>query len=765
MRSVSRRLVLAQTRRHAWRLATIGGVAVTIGYFLLPPEARTDAYHLFALGAVVLVSAGVALQRPRARNPWLVLALGVAFYVLGDLIYDGLAATGDPGPTLADAAYLSGMALLIVATARLHVTSQRERLDPALLDAWLVAAAVGLLAWLAVIAPTLRDATDPGAAMVAAAYPVLDATIIGILAHHLMTGTDRNPSALLLVAGLAAFTMADLAFAKASLDGSYVTGDPIDAGWLLGYVAIAAAALHPAMARAPDPRQERTAHLGPGRLILIVAALSVVAVALVGMPGQTASEVLVSSAGALLIVGIVVARLLGGLERSGRLLREAEGLRLELSRRANTDALTGLPNRAAFTQGLESAIDQRAVGIIFIDLDGFKQVNDGYGHAAGDRLLVGVAERLRHALRGDDVVARLGGDEFGVLLAGGKVELEATGVAARLVEALTPPFGIGEVSVTIGASVGVAVGPRGGSAAELLREADVAMYEAKRRGGGVEVFEAGTHTVVMHGYRLASDLPGAIERDELELVYQPIVELQTRRIVALEALLRWRHPEEGLLPPSRFIPLAERSDLVTALDGWALRAAAAQLATWQRSGDAAGDVAMHVNISAHGLEARRADDAQASVRAAGIEPSEIVLEITETRRLERASARAAFEALRAIGFRVALDDFGSRYAVLAEIVELPVDAVKLDRTFVACHGDARRMRFMSGLVGALSSLGLDVIAEGLETDEDEQAASWAEIRHAQGYRFGRPVSASVVPDLFGRSAGHGFPVASLPAPA
>jgi EAL domain-containing protein (putative c-di-GMP-specific phosphodiesterase class I) len=174
---------------------------------------------------------------------------------------------------------------------------------------------------------------------------------------------------------------------------------------------------------------------------------------------------------------------------------------------------------------------------------------------------------------------------------------------------------------------------------------------------------------------------------------------------------------------------------------------------------------MHVNISAHGLEARRADGARAAVMAAGIDPSEMVLEVTETRRLERASARAAFEALRTAGFRVALDDFGSRYAVLAEIVELPVDAVKLDRTFVACHGDARRMRFMSGLVGALSSLGLDVIAEGLETDEDEQAASWADIRHAQGYRFGRPVSASLVPDLFGKAAIPGFPAASLPAPA
>lgn len=765
MRSVSRRLVLAQTRRHAWRLATLGGVAVTIGYFLLPPAARTDAYHLFALGAAVLVAAGVALQRPRARNPWLVLALGVAVYVLGDLIYDDLVSPGDAGPTLADVAYLCGMALLIVAAARIHGTSQRERLDPAILDAWLVAAAIGLLAWLAVIAPAIRDATDPAAALVTAAYPILDATIIGIVAHHLLAGTDRNPSALLLAAGLAAFTLADLAYAMASLDGSYVTGDPIDAGWLLGYVAIAGAALHPAMARAPDPLRPRAAHLSIGRLVLIAAALGVVAVALVGMPRQDASEVLVSSAGALLIVGLVVVRLLGGLQTSGRLLREAEGLRVELARQTNTDALTGLPSRSAFTQRLEAAIEQGPVGVIFVDLDGFKQVNDGYGHAAGDKLLVGVAERLRHAVRGDDVVARLGGDEFGVLLAGRRVEQDATGVAARLVESLTPPFSIADINVAIGASAGVAVGPRGGSAAELLREADVAMYEAKRRGGGVEVFEAGTHTVVMHGYRLASDLPGAVERDELELMYQPIVELETRRIIALEALLRWRHPEEGLLPPSRFIPVAERSDLVAALDGWALRTAAEQLARWQRAGAAAGDVSMHVNISAHGLEARRADQAMAVVRAAGIAPSEIVLEIAETRRLEKASARAAFEALRAAGFRVALDDFGSRYAVLAEIVELPVDAVKLDRSFVACLGDARRMRFLAGLVGALSSLGLDVIAEGIETEEDEQAASWADIRHSQGYRFGRPMPATSVTDLFVATASRGFAAGPLPAPA
>jgi diguanylate cyclase (GGDEF)-like protein len=600
---------------------------------------------------------------------------------------------------------------------------------------------------------------------VTAAYPILDVTIIGIVAHRFLAGAERHPSALLLGAGLAAFTLADLAFAKASLDGSYVTGDPIDVGWLLGYVGIAAAALHPSMARAPDPLRPRASHLSIGRLALAVAALGVAAIVLVGTPRQDASEILVSSAGALLIVGLVVVRLLGGLQTSSRLLREAEGLRAELARQTNTDALTGLPSRAAFTQRLEAAIEQGAVGVIFLDLDGFKQVNDGYGHAAGDKLLLGVAERLRHAIRGDDVVARFGGDEFGVLLVGRKVEQEATGVAARLVEALVSPFDIADLNVTIGASAGVAVGPRGGSAAELLREADVAMYEAKRRGGGVEVFEAGTHTVVMHGYRLASDLPGAVERDELELAYQPIVELETRRVIALEALLRWRHPEEGLLPPGRFIPVAERSDLVAALDSWALRTAAEQLARWRRAGAAAGEVSMHVNVSARGLEAGRAEEARAIVQDSGIAPSEIVLEVTETRRLEQASARTAFEALRAIGFRVALDDFGSRYAVLAEIVELPVDAVKLDRSFVACLGDARRMRFLAGLVGALSSLGLDIIAEGIEAEDDEQAATWAGIRHGQGYRFGRPLPASRVPDLFEATASRGLVATPLSATA
>ena len=748
MPSVSRRLALAQTRRHAWRLAILGGVAVTVGYFLLPPAARTDAYHAFALGAAVLVGFGVVLQQPRARNAWLMLALGVAVYVLGDLIYDDLAANGDTGPTLADVAYLSAMTLLIVAAARIHGTRQRERLDPAFLDAGLVAAAVGLVAWLVVIAPAIRGVTDPGSALVTAAYPILDVAIIGIVVRQLLAGLDRNPSSLLLAAGLAAFTLADLAFANASLDGSYSTGDVIDAGWLVGYVGIAAAALHPAMARSPDPLRRSGAPVGIGRLVLIAAALGLVVVALVGMPRQYPAEVLVSSAGAMLIVGLVVARLLGGLEHSWRLLREAEGLRLELARQANTDPLTGLPSRAAFGERLQTAIDEGPVGIIFLDLDGFKQVNDGYGHAAGDSLLVGVAERLRRSLRGDDVVARLGGDEFGVLLAGYGAEQEATRVASRLLESLAPPFSIADLSVGIGASAGVTVGPRGGSAAELLREADVAMYEAKRRGGGVEVFEAGAHTAVMRGYRLASDLPGAIERNQLELVYQPIVELDTRRVVALEALLRWRHPEEGLLPPARFIPVAERSDLISALDAWALRAAASQVATWRRGGAAAGDVPMHVNVSAHGLEASRAEDARAAVQGAGIDPSDIVLEVTETRRLERETARTAFEALRAIGFRVALDDFGSRYAVLSELVELPVDAVKLDRAFVASLGDARRLRFLAGLVGALSSLGLDIIAEGIETVEDEHVVGWAGVRHAQGYLFGRPVSAPTVISLF-----------------
>jgi diguanylate cyclase (GGDEF)-like protein len=577
---------------------------------------------------------------------------------------------------------------------------------------------------------------------------MLDVAMIAVVARRLLSRDGRDPSALLLATGLAAFTLADIVYAGATLDGRYATGNPIDAGWLIGYVLIAASALHPSMRREAAVTPPADEPLGRARVAMIVVALVVAIVALVEIPLRRADDVVVSLTGALLLVGLVVARLVGALRRSGRLLSEATVLRSELAVQASIDALTGLPNRAAFLARVDAALAAEGGTVAFLDLDGFKQVNDGFGHGVGDALLAACGQRLQGVLRTDDMLARLGGDEFAVLLPVGTGDDGARVIAGRMLDALDAPVMIDGTSVRVTASVGLAHAGRGASASSLLREADVAMYEAKRRGGGcVERFDTGAHAGVMRGYRTASELPRALERDEMELEYQPIVELPSHRVVALEALLRWRHPEEGLLPPQRFIPIAERSDLIAALDRWALGESARQIARWRSDDVAAAALPVHVNLSAQGLGAAHAAEAARIVRAAYVDPARIILEVTETAPLERRGAREALDALRAVGFRLALDDFGTRYSVLAGLAELPFDRIKLDRSFVASADDGRRVRFLAGIVRLLEDLGVDVVAEGIETEAEERVASCAGVRLAQGFRFARPMSTHAIARL------------------
>ncbi len=407
------------------------------------------------------------------------------------------------------------------------------------------------------------------------------------------------------------------------------------------------------------------------------------------------------------------------------------------------DALTGLPNRVLFTDRLEQVLrsrQHRGTAVLFCDLDQFKQVNDALGHAAGDELLRQVAERITGALRDGDSVGRLSGDEFAVLLPDVLDVDVAVDVAERVTACFERPFRIEGDEVRVTTSVGVALhsGP-GGRVDALLRAADTAMYDAKQRGRNHVSTATGPQRGRASAPSLERELEEAVQSDQLCLFYQPIVDVAADRVIGAEALVRWRHPRLGLLGPASFLPIADETQLGVELDGWVLREAC--LAAVAASEGSALPMRVAVNLSGRtlaepGLVAR----VRAAVRESGLPPERLALEVVESRALlDVAAVEERLEALRRLGVRIALDDFGTGYSTLAWLQRLPVDQVKIDRSFThrADH-DPRTLALVRGVVALTDQLGLDVVAEGVETVAQLSALRANGVHMVQGYLLGRP---------------------------
>jgi diguanylate cyclase (GGDEF)-like protein len=418
---------------------------------------------------------------------------------------------------------------------------------------------------------------------------------------------------------------------------------------------------------------------------------------------------------------------------------------VEAMREAYRDPLTGLPNRALFLERLERSLadaDRGPMVVLFIDLDRFKAVNDSFGHRAGDELLTEVASRLREALGPSDVPARLGGDEFAVLLDGGAPE-HAGRIAERITARIAEPFKIGDRTVCIGASVGVAPNPVGVTdAAELLSNADVAMYQAKKAGSGrVVVFEPAMHTAVVTQLEFQVDLRNALAADQFTLNYQPIVHLETGGLYGMEALLRWRHPTRGPVPPDLFIPIAEEIGLIHEIGRWVLHHAVEELAHCRRAAPA---LTVSVNFSPRevtdGSFVTQVVDALA---AAGLPGDRLTVELTETALMtDPALAMRHLRSLKERGVRISLDDFGTGYSSLSYLRQFPVDQLKIDRTFVAGVCESTEGRAMvQAVVDLARALRLQVVAEGIEDADQRQALIELGCGLGQGYHLYRPMPA------------------------
>jgi diguanylate cyclase (GGDEF)-like protein/PAS domain S-box-containing protein len=418
----------------------------------------------------------------------------------------------------------------------------------------------------------------------------------------------------------------------------------------------------------------------------------------------------------------------------------------ELAHQAVHDALTGLPNRLRVTERLEQALVRSSrtgseVAVLFIDLDRFKLVNDGRGHAAGDGLLVTVAERLRGVVRSTDVVARFGGDEFVIVCEGRTAALESALVAERITEALREPVVIDGQEVFLSASIGIAVSDGGGSSDSLLRDADAAMYRAKAKGRArCEFFDATMRTEAIGHLETQSALHRALERDELRVFYQPVVELATGAVTGVEALVRWQHPQHGLMAPGSFIPLAEENGLIVPIGEWVVGEAAAQLARWKQQPWGRSLIA-NVNLSARQL--RQTDLVPALMGAllrSGLGPESLCLELTETTFMEDAgSHRDTLGDIRDLGVGLAIDDFGTGYSSLTYLKRFPVSVLKIDQAFVRGLGeDAADTAIVRSVIDLAHALGLVVVAEGVETADQVAHLRKLGCDQAQGYFFARP---------------------------
>ena len=442
--------------------------------------------------------------------------------------------------------------------------------------------------------------------------------------------------------------------------------------------------------------------------------------------------------------------------RSIRYAAERKSLEMQMAHKAMHDALTGLPNRTLFHDRLKHAVmrakrHQSMLGVMFIDLDGFKPINDGLGHDVGDLLLKALGRRLQEGLRASDTAARFGGDEFMVLCEDVADEQHVISIAERLQAAVAEPFRIAGHDLAVSSSMGIVVSTgHEESADSLIRNADAAMYRAKRQGVSYEMFDDGMRSRVRARARTESDLHRAIEEREFRLLYQPQVDLRSGRVVGLEALLRWDHPERGVVEPAEFLWLAEETGMITKIGEWALRQSCLHARAWgARNGS---PLRVSVNLSARQhRDPDLVDLVERILTETRTDPATLCLEITESVLVNDADAAAqTLHALKGLGVRLSIDEFGTGHSSLGSLKRFPLDMLKVDRSFVSGLGtDTEDAAIVTAIINLAHSLGLQTVADGVETKEqvDELRALGCDV--GQGFYFARPRPSDAIAELLG----------------
>jgi diguanylate cyclase (GGDEF)-like protein len=724
--------------------------------------------NLGELAAAGFASACAALAARRARRAgepwsgWGWLAAATGAWALGQALWTVLELASDleisfPGP--ADVGFLAFPVLATIALLRWPGPARSgPRMRSSLTDALVVATSLLLLSWTVVLSQVWAHGEGGApAVLVGMAYPVGDVVLVTLALLLLIRGGAQRPL-LLLVAGLTALVIADSAFVYAWANGTYAAGNISSVAWVAGFALLGLAGL------SGNRERHQTAVSRPVPAI-VLAALPYLPLLVVGglflasvLQGRVMSRP--QAVLAVVLFALVIARQVRALADNRGLLTTLRHRESELRQLAGYDPLTGLPNRSLFRAQVElalstpnspgsggdggrrSSVASRSAAVLFCDLDGFKAVNDSHGHQSGDELLVAVTRRLSSCMRAGDVVSRLGGDEFAILLPHAD-QAAALAVADRLVTVVAEAFVLRDHVAHVGVSVGVVIadgaGGSGGTADDvdrLLRNADIAMYEAKAAGRG-RFMLFGPEMLESHLDRatLTQDLHGAVERGEFFVEYQPVVTLRTGEIDGFEALARWAHPVRGLIPPSTFVPLAESAGLIREIGrfvhGEAMRAASRFAAVAGRP------LSIAVNVSA-----RQLDDEELLDRISAGAPDgvQVIVEVTESTLVQH-NAMAALEMLRARGVRIAMDDFGVGQSSISTLRLMPIDIIKLDRSFtVDITTDPRAAGIVRAVATMTDELGLALVAEGIETLDQLECLRRLGCQLGQGYHIARPRS-------------------------
>lgn len=606
----------------------------------------------------------------------------------------------------------------------------------ALLLAVIAATAVGLCAWVLIGQQAGLSAAASAIALERLAAPVVDLVAVGLGLQILSTRRAAPRGCwLLLIAWTLAFAVDASRLVTAVLGGQNDGAPASVVGLLLGGL-LGAWALNPDGVRVAEPIVDPLTSLPRSQMALLVAAVALgPAIPALGWDDTNGSAVIFAASLLLPLVSIAY------------LIRLVQG-RAALEYRAHHDDLTGLANRTLFQDRASVAIaharrTQTHSAVLFLDLDRFKTVNDSLGHAVGNLLLQAVARRLRDSTRAEDTVARLGGDEFVVFLPQLEDPETAAAVASKILERFDEPFTLKSHRLFASPSIGIAVFPSDGQDAyALLENADIAMYRAKQQGR--RTFCTYDRSMNDHAHErlaLESQLHTAIEHGELRLHYQPKIHLPTGRVMGMEALLRWEHPELGLLQPADFVPLAEESGLIVPVGEWALHEACRQNQEWVRAGFE--PLVVAVNLSLRQFQHQRIEDVTARIlRSTGLDPCLLELEVTESLAMHDPEAvRATLLDLRELGVTCSIDDFGTGYSGLSHLTGFAIDKLKIDKSFVATIDTDREAPIVVAVVALARGLGLEVVAEGVETTEQLERLRELGCDEMQGFLFSRPVPA------------------------
>jgi diguanylate cyclase (GGDEF)-like protein len=706
-------------------VSVLPGVRAHPGYNVALDGWLSDGLYVLA---TVIVGLRAVLRR-RDRLAWAVLAAGMASYTAGNIYY--FVAQRDllvvPIPSLADYLWLAFYPCAYVFVV-LHLRRQVTHFQ---LGVWLdgAVAALGAAALAAayVLGLVVTD-TSGSAATVATnlAYPLGDLVLLTMIVGVFgLSGWRVAPMWWLAGAGMAAFAAADAVYLFDASRNAYHPGTWLDLMWDVGLALLAVAAVRRDAAATERRMDGWTA-------LLVPFLFSLLSVALLAVSSRTRLP--------MTAVVLAAATLLVAVTRTGLTFREVRQL-ADTRRLARTDDLTGLPNRRHFHAAVTTAVAERGdteVAVLMMDLDRFKEINDSLGHHVGDELLTLLGPRLRGVLAEHDLLARLGGDEFGVLLPDAGAE-RAAAVAGQLLSALRSPFDLAGVSLHVEASMGIALCPTHAEGVTgLLQHADLAMYSAKSAHAGYAFSQTEMEGADRLRLETLEDLRGALDRDELILHYQPKLDLRTEEVTGVEALVRWQHPTRGLLYPDEFLPLAERSGLMRRLTVTVLDSALRQVDAWRHEGRA---LTVAVNLSTSNLlDTQLPDQVEMLLTALDLPSRLLELEITETVLMtDPVRALEVLRGLRALGVRLAVDDYGTGYSSLSYLQDLPVDDLKLDRSFVMrSETDPRSAAIVRSTIALAHSLDMQIIAEGVESAAVLSRLAQAGCDIAQGYHIARP---------------------------